>query len=786
MTATAAAAAAEQSEGLSSAAAAAQLAQDGPNALRLDQPLRWRTIILGQLRETVIVVLLVAAVLTAAVGDLTDMSVILAVIVVNTALGASQEMRSGRALSALADLTAPHATVVRDWLAQDIPAAQVVRGDALILRAGDIVAADAVVRAVQALQVDESALTGESIPVAKSAGDDVFAGTVVTRGSGQAQVTRTGEHTVIGGIGQAIRTGSQGATPLQRQLAKLGRQLALLVALAAVAVGALNLATGRSVEISIVIALSLAVAAIPESLPAVVSLSLALAARRMAARGVLVRRLAAVEALGSVTVLASDKTGTLTEGHMRATGTWTGSDAPDTLDALLSAAVLCNDAAPDGGGERDDPTEIALVLAAAEFGIDVTTLRQQHPRIAETPFDALEARMITEHRAPDGAPYAICKGSPEALARMLDNPEVIAAATEDYVARGARVLAVASDHGPGWELLGVIALTDPPRPQARSTVKAFQDAGVTVVMITGDHPKTAEAIAASVGISSETGAGRPAVYARVKPEGKSSIVAALRSDGEIVAMTGDGVNDAPALRASDIGVAMGRRGTEVAKQAADLVLTEDDLSALVPAIAEGRRAWDNLRRFLYYALSGGIAEVLIMLFGPLFGYSLPLQAGQILWVNLLTHGLPGVAIGNEPAARDVLRRPPRNPREHLVNRAVAVRIGVLGTVIAGCSLLAGELRDTHWQTSIFVTLTLAQLGVAMASRPFANSAQRNPLLAGSVILNVGLVALAVWWSPLRELLHTTTLTGRDIAVCTAVAAPAWLVAFWQTHRRSRA
>jgi P-type Ca2+ transporter type 2C len=767
--------------GLSERQAARRLITDGRNELPAGRRVGWLGAVGRQLADTMIVVLLVAAGLTAAVGDLPDMAVILAVVVINTGLGAGQEVRSGRALAALADLTAPRATVVRDGEPRDVDARDVVSGDLLRLAAGDIVAADARLVSAESMQVDESMLTGESIPVVKLVGDRIFAGTVVTRGRCDAVVDATSHDTAIGSIARSLGDTEQVLTPLQRQLATLGRRLAIAVAVAAAVVATISLGSGRSVEISLVLAISLAVAAIPESLPAVVSLSLAMAARRMADRGVLTRRLAAVEALGSVTVLAADKTGTLTDGRMSLAELWPDANVP-AARSLLEAAVLCNDACANVDGSpaaRDDPTEVALVAAARAAGIDVAGLRSAYPRTAETPFDAATARMHTTHAHPNGSELALCKGSPEAVLQEIADAPGARDAAARLTGSGRRVLAVAAHAGSGWQLLGMIALADPPRAEAGPLVAAFRSAGVRPVMITGDHPATAQAVAGAVGIEAGD------VYARVRPEQKTAIVAELRARGEVVAMTGDGVNDAPALRASDIGVAMGRGGTEVAKQAADLVLTGDDLSAMVLAIGEGRRAYDNLRRFLHYALAGGLAEVLIMVFGPLAGFALPLQAGQILWVNLLTHGLPGVAMGNEPAEADVLSRPPRPRNEQLLDGPIARRVAALAAVIAAASLLAGlyaHHAQRPWQSTIFVALTLSQLMVALALRPRPNRSQRNPLLLAAVALNVTLTVLAVSWLPLRELLRTEPMSVRDFIPCLLAAAAVGIIARWQTRR----
>ena len=766
--------------GLSSAQAARRLAEVGPNALPTTRPETWPRALARQLTDTVVVVLLVAAALTIAMGDLTDASVIFIVIVLNSLLSAGQEVRSSNALAALADLTAPQATAIRDGRPCSVPAAEVVPGDVIVLSAGDIVAADGVVLDAESLQLDESLLSGESLPIDRSPGAEVTGATVVTRGHGNVLVQRTGSATAIGAVGRGLQNAGVVLTPLQRRLAKLGRWLAVAVALVAVVVAALNIAAGHSVDYSIALAISLAVAAIPESLPAVVSLSLAIAAHRMAAAGVLVRRLAAVEALGSVTVLATDKTGTLTEGRMAVVGTWVPAGVDERR--LLEAAVLCNDAGLSGErNRRDDPSETALLAAARDAAIDVAAVRASHPRVGEEPFDAERARMVTTHRVAGGALLRVCKGSPEAVGALAPLDDAGAVELARCTAEGCRVLAFATAVGGSqWESIGFVALADRPRPEAAGLVAAFRAAGVAPVMITGDHPATAQAIARSVGL------GDGEVYARTRPTQKSDIVAALQHRGELVAMTGDGVNDAPALRAADVGVAMGGRGTEVAKQAADLVLTKDDLSAMVTAIGEGRRAYDNLRRFLHYALSGGFAEILVMLIGPFLGFSIPLQPGQILWVNLLTHGVPGVAMGNETAELDVLSRPPRSPSAGLVDRSVTKRVLTLGAAITVCCFAAAAFArhvDRPWQSYLFLTLAFAQLLVALTLRPVWRAANMNWFLLAAVLGNLLLAILVVTWSPLGELLRTARLNPSDIGWCLAAAAPAALVAYVQTHWR---
>jgi P-type Ca2+ transporter type 2C len=765
--------------GRTTAEAEELLRTHGANQLVLHRSVRLSSTVARQLSDAVVLVLLVAAGITGAMRDWPDTAVIALVILLNTALGTAQELRSARAIAALAELTAPRAAVIRDGALRDLPASQVVPGDLIELRAGDIVPADARMLAGPPLSLDEAMLTGESVPRVAGGGEQIFAGTVAVRGRGRAVVTATGRDTALGGIAGSLSGQAPVRTPLQRQLSGLGQRLAIGAAGAAAAVILLNLIVGHGWETSLLLGLSLAVAAIPESLPAVVTLSLALAAHRMAARGVLARNLAAVEALGSVTVLACDKTGTLTEGRMTVAELWTPREGAAARRALLRAAVLCNDACQAADGQpaaTDDPVEVALVTAARAEGIDPAAVRAAEPRIAEIPFDAEAAMMSTTHALADGAAVSYLKGSPEALLSQLsssDGPAVRAAITR-FSERGHRLLAVASRADGQHRLLGLIALTDPVRPAAAAMIAGFRQAGVRPVMITGDHPLTATAVARTVGIvSSESDltvlaadyeqdpaavSGSAAVYARTRPHQKTAIVTGLRDRRATVAMTGDGVNDAPALRAADLGVAMGR-GTEVAKQAADVVLTNDDLGSMVLGIGEGRRVADNIGRFLRYGLSGGVAEVLVMLLGPAFGIAIPLQAGQILWVNLLTHGLPGVAMGTEQAAPDVLTRGPRPTGQPLLTRSMLRQLAVLAAGIAAVSLASGMLADGTRQSAIFLCLIIAQLALAVALRPVrAIRLADNLSITLAVLLNLGLAFAALYWHPLQVLLRTEPLS----------------------------
>jgi P-type Ca2+ transporter type 2C len=765
--------------GLTAAEAEGLLRTHGANQLVLHRPAGLASTVVRQLSDAVVLVLLAAAGITGAIRDWPDTAVIVLVILLNTALGAAQELRSARAIAALAELTAPRAAVIRDGILRDLPASQLVPGDLIELRAGDIVPADAGMLGALQLSLDEAMLTGESVPRVALPGEQIFAGTVAVRGHGRAMVTATGRHTALGGIAGSLSGQPPVRTPLQRQLAGLGRRLAVGAAGAAVAVASLNLLVGHGWETSLLLGLSLAVAAIPESLPAVVTLSLALAAHRMAARGVLARNLAAVEALGSVTVLACDKTGTLTEGRMTVAELWTPSGADAARRSLLEAAVLCNDACVDGQpAATDDPVELALVAAAQAEGVDPATVRAAAPRIAEVPFDAEVAMMSTTHVLADGSRVSYLKGSPEAVLSLVATDEpAVPAAIGRFTEAGHRLLAVAGRAGAQHRLLGLIALTDPVRPAAAGMIAGFRRAGVRPVMITGDHPGTATAVARAVGIvgsesdltvlATDHEQDPAAVYARTRPHQKTAIVNGLRDRRAIVAMTGDGVNDAPALRAADLGVAMGR-GTEVAKQAADVVLTNDDLGFMVLGIGEGRRVADNIGRFLRYGLSGGVAEVLVMLFGPAIGITIPLQAGQILWVNLLTHGLPGVAMGTEQAAPDVLTRGPRPSGQPLLTRSMLRQLAVLSSGIAGVSLAAGLLVGSAPQSAIFLSLIVAQLALALALRPVRLARLGSNLpITSAVLLNLGLALAALYWHPLQLLLRTRPLSLSALLIAAA-------------------
>ncbi|MCA2218977.1 cation-translocating P-type ATPase [Jidongwangia harbinensis] len=811
--------------GLTTVEAAVRLAADGPNTVAAAAPRRLVARIARQLADPLIALLLVAAVVTALLGDLPDTAVILLVVTVNTLIGVIQEIRADRAIAALDQLAAPTARVVRDGADQIVPAAQLVQGDLVRLEAGDIVPADLDLVDVQRARFDESALTGESVPVHRETGEEAGAGTVLTVGRAAGVVVRTGAASSLGRISALVARTKPGPTPLQRRIAALGRVLGGTAVAVSGVVFALGVLAGEPVARMAITAVSLVVAAVPESLPAVVTLALALGARRMAHTRAIPRRLHAVETLGSVTVIASDKTGTLTQNRMSvqqavtADGTrYTVSGAgyspsgeirreggpvpaPDDLRMLAEAGLLCNDAdlIPPAGDGSDwapagDPMEVALVAFAARCGLDPRRQRAATPRIAEHPFDQATRRMTTVHRSPTGDALVVAKGAPESLLDTGSDATLLAAAAE-LAANGLRVLAisaatvaVAPDPAdpPPLRTLGLVGIGDPLRDTARDTAAAFEAAGVHLLLITGDHPATAAAIGAQLGIlepgdrvaRGDTGPltaadiDRTRVFARIQPEQKLDIIAEPQRRGEVVAMTGDGVNDAPALRRADIGVAMGG-GTEVARQAAELVLVDDNLATVAAAIGEGRRIYDNIRRFLRYALSGGIAELLVMLAGPFLGMPLPLLPGQLLWVNLLTHGIPGVALGAEPAEAGVLRRRPRSPQESVLGDGLLRSVLLGGLCVAAVVLSAGVVAhqlDRPWQSVMFVVLGLAQLGVALAVRATPQpGTPRNLSLLGAVALSAVLQVAGVLLTPLQTLLGTEALTLTELAACTLIA-----------------
>jgi len=716
--------------GLTGDEARRRFAISGANEIRrAPRPSRAK-MLLGQLASPLIWLLLVAAAVSGALGEIADAIAIAFIVIVNALVGFFQEHRAENALEALRTLTAPRARVRRDGRQAVIAAAEVVPGDILLLEAGDVVAADARLLEANRLSTNEAALTGESAAVEKDPRptaadaplaerrDAVFLATSVATGTGVAEVTATGMATELGRVANLLATAEHATTPLQQRLARVSKTL-LLLCLGIVAVTAVvGLARGRSPMDVFMSAVSLAVAAVPEGLPAIVTIALAIGVQRMSERNVLIRRLPAVETLGSATVICTDKTGTLTTGVMTVRELW----GPDHHGVLAAAAACCDaELADDRRTGTGDPTEIALLAAAAERGIDRDAIERERPRRAVTPFDTDRKRMSIARA--DGVLYV--KGAPEVLFPLCaSGTEGAAEANAEMAARGLRVLGVATGAGPeesDLRFLGLVGIADPPRSEAIEAVAAARAAGIRTVMITGDHPVTANAIARELGIvrGGEDAADR--VHARATPEQKLAIVKTWKQRGAIVAMTGDGVNDAPALREAHIGIAMGKTGTEVTREASDMVLADDNFASIVAAVREGRGIFDNIRKTLVYLLTGNTAELLVMLGAGVAGLPLPLLPLHLLWINLVTDGFPALALVMDPPDSDALRRPPRPPAEPMLGRREWKGIAAAGileaAVVLGVFVWGLRAGDVGLARGLaFNTLVMSELFRAFAAR----------------------------------------------------------------------
>ncbi len=747
--------------GLTSAEAQEQLKKYGPNEMARARPTSPWLMVLAQFKSPVIWLLLGACAISGALGEVPDAVAIGAIVVLNSLVGFFQEYRAERAVLALRSMTAPRARVLRDGRTIVVAAADLVPGDRLLLEAGDIVAADAKLDEANALLTNESALTGESTPAEKSTAavpadaplaerrDFVFMGTSVANGTGQALVVATGKSTELGKIAHLLATTTDEATPLQKRLARVS-QLLLYLCMGVVAVVAVLGVIRDQPWFEVVLsAVSLAVAAVPEGLPAVVTIALAVGVQRLVGRNVLVRKLTSVETLGCATVICTDKTGTLTTGVMTVRELW-GKDHA----ALLDASAACSDAELDSS-ERNgtgDPTEIALLVAAAERGLRRSEIESTRRRTQVNPFDSERKRMSI--RRADGVLYV--KGAVETVIPLcVSGTEGAVQANEQMATRGLRVLAVAVGRGEREQdltLLGVVGIADPPRTECIDAVKAARAAGITTVMITGDHPATAQAIARELGILRPGDIAADVVHARATPEDKLKIVRAWKSRGAVVAMTGDGVNDAPALREAHIGIAMGQTGTEVTREASDMILTDDNFASIVLAIREGRGIFDNIRKTLVYLLGGNAAELAVMFGAAVMGLPMPLLPLHLLWINLVTDGLPALALVVDPVDRDVMAKPPRNPEEPLLARAEWLTILLTGAVQATVTLAVFAWALTHRdlleaRNLAFSVLVFGELFRAFAARspdrlfwevgPFTNMRVLGVVLV-SVVLQLGL------------------------------------------------
>jgi Ca2+-transporting ATPase len=819
--------------GLSGDEAKKRLEKYGLNVLKEKKKKTPFMMFLDQFRDFMILVLIAAAIVSGVVGELTDTIAIVVIVVLNAVIGFVQEYRAEKAIAALKKMAAPTATVIREGKPADISASELVPGDIVTLEAGKIVPADMRLIEVAQLKVEEAALTGESIPVEKhikSLHDETlplgdrknmtYKGTIVSYGRGTGIIVATGMETELGKIASMLQEEEEVKTPLQKRLASFGQKLAFAVLAICAIVFGIGIFRGEPPMLMLLTAISLAVAAIPEALPAVITISLALGAKKMVKQNALIRKLPAVETLGSVTYICSDKTGTLTLNQMTVEEIYIDgkivksemlkvkSEETEKLLHLTSqlstffrAMALSNDAVSDKDGKTiGDPTEVALYVAAQDAGFKKDILAKEFPRISEIPFDSERKCMTTVHRIQDSGfriqdekDHASCimhhasfisftKGAVEVLIeksnniltseglKPIDRKEILRV-SEVMAADGLRVLAIAIRR---WDVLpaditpetvensltfvGFVSLMDPPRKEAKEAVAFCKTAGINPVMITGDHPLTAKAVAKRLGILEDDSRSiitgkeladlsmeefeerveKIKVYARVAPEQKLKIIKALQDKGQFVAMTGDGVNDAPALKRADIGIAMGITGTDVAKEASDMVLLDDNFATIVKAVKEGRKIYDNIRKIIKYLLSSNSGEVLTLFLAPFFGLPLPLLPIHILWINLMTDGLPALALSVEPVESDVMKRPPRHPKESIFAHGLGFYCLWVGLLMAGVTIFtqAWSIRTGHyhWQTMVFTVLCLSQFGNALAVRSEEESLFKIGLLSNKPLL----------------------------------------------------
>ncbi|HEY5837813.1 MAG TPA: cation-translocating P-type ATPase [Pyrinomonadaceae bacterium] len=861
-------------DGLSSEEVARRLEQFGPNELQASGRVSPWAILLEQFKNVLIIILLVATALSAFLGHGVEAIAITVIVLFAVILGFLQEYRAERAIEALRELAAPHASVIRDGRERDVSARDLVPGDVIILATGDKVPAD--VRLIEAinLQTNEAALTGESASVEKQTrpledeklqtGDRksmAYAGTMVTYGRGRAIVTATAMNTEFGKIARMLETVETGKTPLQVNLDRVGKVLARAAFALVIIIVAFGLLRGQPFIEMLIFGVALAVAVVPEALPAVVTISLALGVKRMIKRNALVRRLSAVETLGSTSIICSDKTGTLTKDEMTMRKCYVGTqmfevsgtgyepkgsfslngetvEPGESLTLLLRAAALASDARlerteQDKWEVKGDPTEGALVVAAAKAGLDKAELERAFPREHEIPFSSETKRMTTLHSSSNG-PIAYSKGAPEFIldssVRQLtgageielskaNRAEIIHTAQE-MASEALRVLAIAYKPGAGIEdaeremtFLGLVGMIDPPRAEARAAVKECKEAGIKVVMITGDHPLTASAVASELGILNSgrlmIGAELDCidedkfraevetieVYARVSPAHKLRVLTALKEMGHIAAMTGDGINDAPALKKADIGIAMGITGTDVTKEAAAMTLTDDNFASIVAAVEEGRGIFSNIKKYLMYLLSSNIGEIGLMAGATVAGLPLPLSAVQLLYVNLATDGLPALALAVDPPEGDLMKRPPRDPRTGIFTRPVVILmlVGGIWSTVINLGLFMWALNSgrsvQEAMTMTFVSLVLIQFFKAYNFRSDRHSVLRRPFankwLNIAILWELFMLGLILYVPFLETVFGTMALPLRDWLIIVAAAltiSPVLELAKWMERR----
>lgn len=824
--------------GIDNSIASERLTEYGKNKIEDTKKKTVWQIMLHQLSDFMILILIVVAIVSGFLGDLTDTFIILAIIIINATVGFIQEYRSEKAMQALKNMVPSYARVIREGNTLEIATAELVPGDVVLLEAGNIIPADIRFFETHQLKVDESALTGESHNVEKnsetlpkgnySLGDRInmgFKGTHITNGRGKAYVMATGMNTELGLIAKMIQT-QEKSTPLQRRLAAFGKRLSIFVLLICALIFGFGWWRGEDALTMLLTSISLAVAAIPEALPALVTIALAFGAKRLAKNNALIRKLPAVETLGSVTHICSDKTGTLTLNKMTVQETY---EIPNVDSATIflqnsflpSAMALNNDVSKDQKGKwLGDSTEVALVQFAFDKNKERTHLEKTFPRIAELPFDSTRKCMTTFHKTEKGI-IAITKGAVELLLEKLDEnqksliPELESKVNE-MAEKGYRVIGYAIKEmeslpelhnvaviESAMTLIGFAGIIDPPREEAKQAVAECKLAGIIPIMITGDHKLTAIAIAKQLGImvseedlvlsGSELAAlteqefdsivEKVRVYARVNPEQKLKIVNALHDRGQIVAMTGDGVNDAPALKNADIGIAMGINGTEVSKEASHMILLDDNFTTIVVAVKHGRKVFDNILKFIKYIMTGNSGEIWAIFLAPFFLLPIPLLAIHILWINLVTDGLPGLALASEPAEANIMKRPPRKPKENIFSNGMGRHIlwvgFLMGITTIGIQYWAINSQNSHWQTMAFTVLCFSQMGHVMAIRSDRESLFKiglfsNKPLLGALFLTVVLQLILIYSPFFNGIFKTQPLSMYELGITLVVST----VVFW--------